>query len=111
MTEDQETRIIEALTEIADKFADNPRVRSIVADAIQKLMDRPCKPHWWAVPVAGYTELRCEVCNRRLAFAELTINMRSSIVNGYERRHGRPAGAAFRLKLYDAEKARSDGQA
>ena len=91
-----EDRAIEALTSLADDLADDPRVHAVLCDAIQKLRGRPCKPHWWRLPVPGDDALVCDECGRRLAFATMTGDIRSSIANGFERRHGEEAGAEFR---------------
>ena len=91
-----EDRAIESLVSLADELADDPRVHAVLCDAIDKLRGRPCKPHWWRLPVVGDKALVCDECGRRLAFATMSGDIRASIVDGFERRHGEEAGADFR---------------
>ena len=100
MTTNPEQRAREVLTSLADEVADDGRVCSIIAAAIQKLMDRPCKPHWWCTPEPGDKTLVCDVCRHRLAFATMSGDILASIVNGYERRNGPIPAKEFRKALY-----------
>ena len=101
-----ENRAVEALTSLADDLADDPRVHKIVCEAIEKLLGRPCRPHWWRLPVVGDDALVCDECGRRVAFATMTEDIRSSIVNGFERRHGKEASTEFFSALCAVESAR-----
>ena len=101
-----EDRAIEGLTSLADELADDPRVHKIVCEAIDKLRGRPCRPHWWRLPVVGDEALVCDECGRRLAFAMMTPDTRSSIVDGFERRHGDEAVSDFLSALRAVESAR-----
>jgi hypothetical protein len=64
-----------------------------------------CRPHNWKLPEVGDDALVCLECGRSLDFvAELTPNMRASIVNAAER-FG-PGGAdQFREALHAAQGA------
>ena len=97
-----EDTAIEALTSLADEHADDPRVHGIVCEAIEKLRGRPCRPHWWRLPVVGDESLVCDECGRRLAFATMSGDICASVVDGFERRHGEEAGAEFRSAFYKA---------
>ena len=71
-----------------------------------------CSPHAWRMPKAGDDNLECEACGRRLNFvADVTPNMRASIVNAYEKHRGPELGAAFRnafnAAFEDAKRRRS----
>ena len=101
-----EDRAIEALTSLADELADDPRVHKVVCEAIEKLRGRTCRPHWWRLPVVGDDALVCDECGRRVAFATMTGDIRSSIVNGFERRHGKEASTEFFSALCAVESAR-----
>ena len=103
---DSENRAVEALTSLADELADDPRVNKIVCEAIEKLRGRPCRPHWWRLPVVGDNALVCDECGRRVAFATMTGDIRASIVNGFERRHGKEASTEFLSALCAVESAR-----
>lgn len=56
-----------------------------------------CRPHLWRVPEAGDGGLICEDCGRYLdREADITPNMRVSIVAGVERRMGPEVADQFR---------------
>lgn len=66
----------------------------------QRLTGRPCRPHWWRMPVVGDDALECEVCGRRLRFWEdLTPYLVANITSGYARRHGPAASKRFASAL------------
>ena len=80
---------IEGLVSLLDELIDDKRVSDILRDAIKKLQGRKCKPHWWRTPKAGDDSLVCDTCGRELEFVAMSGDIRSSILNGYETRHGR----------------------
>ncbi len=108
MPDNAEARAREVLAELADELADNPRVRKVIDDAVQKLAGRPCRPHWWKTPEIGDDELTCAECGRSMRFSEINSDVRASVVNGYERRHGREAGRAFSEAYFAADRDHSD---
>ena len=79
---------VEGLVSLLDELIDDKRVSDILRDAIKKLQGRKCKPHWWRTPKAGDDSLVCDACGRELEFVALSGDIRSSILNGYENRHG-----------------------
>ena len=101
-----EARAIEVLVSLVDELADDDRVTKILREAVDKLRGHPCKPHWWRLPVVGDEALVCDECGRRLDFGNITGDVRSSICNGYERRHGREAESEFSSAFGAAMEAR-----
>ena len=101
-----EARAIEALVSLVDELADDDRVTKILREAADKLRGHPCKPHWWRLPVVGDEALVCDECGRSLDFGKITRDVRASIFNGYERRHGREAESEFSSAFYAAQEAR-----
>ena len=66
---------------------------------------KKCKPvHNWKMPEIGDCSLRCMNCGREIMFEDLSINIRSAIVNG--RHHfGDTADIEFSRALRAAEDA------
>ena len=94
-----------ALTRLAsDEVADNPFGENTeFHSAVQQLGGHTCQVDCWRLPVDGDDALVCDECGRRLLFDELTVNIRSSIINGYERRHGQYEGLTFSQALHVAD--------
>ena len=59
-------------------------------------MTNKCSPHDWQIPRPGDMLLRCGKCTRTLARWDITPNMRASIVNSVEQRHGPAPADSFR---------------
>ena len=92
---DIEQAAAKGLESLIDECAGDDRVAGILRDAWQKLQGRPCKPHWWKMPEVGDNVLVCEECWRSMEFGTIPGDVRASIINGFERRHGVEAGRAF----------------
>ena len=61
-----------------------------------------CRPHHWRAPNVGDDGLTCEVCGRFLSFlADITPNMRASILCAFSERRGDAAGEEF-VAQFDA---------
>ena len=107
-----EAKVRKALTRLAsDEVANDPfGENTVLHSAVQQLGGHTCRPHWWRLPIDGDDALVCDECGRRLLFDELTGNVRSSIVNGYERRNGRDEARTFSQALHAAEDSRRPSQ-
>ena len=53
-------------------------------------MQKPdkCRPHSWKTPEIGDDNLECTECGRKIDLMEISVNVRSSILNSIEIRRG-----------------------